>query len=348
MTVAATSTLTDIRTKIRRLVAAPSSVQLTDQVISDYINTFYLYDFPEHLQTLTLRTTYEFYTIPFVDAYPFPREQYRNLQPPFFVAGQQCYYSQNREQFFIVFPQVEFIENVSVGNGGAGAYTFNLTNTPVQQGYTYQTTVEIVAPPAGGPGGAANLASRVLISAVDANGNPVIARDLPNPTATPTIGGFVDQNGNALVGTINYVTGAVTITFGAAIPVGNTITTSYISTVASRPTGALFYGDNIFLRPIPDNVYHVQIDAYMFPAQVLANTNTPQLREWWQYLAYGAAIKILIDRQDMQSVQNLMPFFQEQQRLINRRNIVQNTNERTASIYSEQVNYPYGNGFYRF
>lgn len=344
MSAPATSTLGDITTKIRRLVAAPSATQLTDQTISEYVNNFYLYDFPEHLQTLTLRTTYEFYTTPFVDAYVFPREIYRNITAPVFIGGSQCFYSQNREQFYIVFPQVEFMQTVSIGNGTNGPYTLTLTNTPVLRGYTYPTTIEVLAPPAGGPGGRANLASRVLISAVNALGNPIIAKD-------NGVGGFVDANNNALVGAINYQTGAVTVTFNdlVGVPVGNSITASYISTTASRPTGVLFYGDILFLRPIPDNVYHFQIDAFMFPSQLLASaTDTPSLREWWQYLAYGAAIKILVDRQDMQSVQNIMPFFQEQQRLVNRRNIVQNTNERAATIYSEQVNYPYGNGFYRF
>lgn len=330
-----------VETKIRKLVGSPSPSQLTDQVIDDYINTFYLFDVPEHLQTLTLRTTYEFYTTPFVDAYAFPREQFRTIAAPLYIAGQQCFYSQNREQFYMVFPQNEFFENLSTGSGIAGPYSFTLTNTPVLRGYTYPTNVETVNPPVGGPGGTANLQSRVLISAVSATGAAIIAKD-------NGLGGFVDQANNPLVGTINYQTGAVTITFGAVVPGGNAISAQYISTNPARPTGALFYGDMFFLRPIPDNVYHVQVDAYMFPSQLLADNTNPELREWWQYLAYGAALKILTDRLDMDGVQRVMPFFQEQQKLVLRRTIVQNTNERTATIYSEQVNYPYGNGFYRF
>ncbi len=352
MTSPATSQLSDIITKVRKLTGSPSSNQLSDQDISNYINTFYLYDLPENLQLLTLRTTYEFYTTPNVDAYPFPREVYRDVCKPCYIAGYQALYSQSREQFYMIYPQLEFFENVATGTGVAGAtYTFTMTNVPVLPGYTYPTTKEVgynvntavySYPPAGGPGGSANLQSRVLISAIDATGKPIIAKDDGN-------GGFVDQSGNPYAtGTVDYVNGNVTIAFPGAVPSGNNISAQYIAIQQGRPVAMLFYGDMFFLRPVPDNVYHVQMDAYMFPAQLLAQTDNSQLREWWQYLAYGAALKILTDRLDMDGIQRIMPFFKEQQQLVLRRMIVQNTNERTASIYSEQNNYPYGNGFFQF
>ena len=47
--------LNTIRLKVRRLTARPSPNQISDQEIDDYINTFYVYDFPEHLRMLNLK-----------------------------------------------------------------------------------------------------------------------------------------------------------------------------------------------------------------------------------------------------------------------------------------------------
>jgi len=47
---ASLSKLESIRTKIRRLTRSPSSAQITNAQIDDYINTFVLYDFPEYIQ----------------------------------------------------------------------------------------------------------------------------------------------------------------------------------------------------------------------------------------------------------------------------------------------------------
>lgn len=344
------ATLGTIRSKIRRLTGSPSATQLSDTTIDDYVNTFYLYDMPEHLKTLTLRTSYVFFTTPNVDVYAFPREQYSDIVPPLYIAGYQSFFSQSREQFYRVYPQLDFLENLATGNGTAGPYNLTASNTPMMRGYTWQTTVNPPPTPAPAPNPTVlnpSLVSQVYITAVDAVGNAIIARDDGN-------GNFVDQVGNPLVGPplfpnfVNYTTGAIQITFGAAVPAGNQISVQYISVQPARPSGALFYGDNLFLRPIPDNVYKVQIDAYVLPTVFLNDAQRPQLSEWWQYIAYGAALKILTDRLDADGIQRVMPFFQEQQRLVLRRTIVQQTSERTSSIYADSIAFPYANDFGRF
>ncbi len=73
------------------------------------------------------------------------------------------------------------------------------------------------------------------------------------------------------------------------------------------------------------------------PSALLETNSIPALQEYWQYLAYGAAKKILEDRMDLESVQMIMPEFKKQENLVQRRTIVQYTNERTATIYTEQV-----------
>ena len=65
----ADSTLEAIIKKVRRLTRSPSVAQMSDDDIKEYVDTFVLYDFPEHLRLFTFKTTFTFYTEPNVDVY---------------------------------------------------------------------------------------------------------------------------------------------------------------------------------------------------------------------------------------------------------------------------------------
>ena len=104
----------------------------------------------------------------------------------------------------------------------------------------------------------------------------------------------------------------------------------------------------ITLRPVPDQSYLVEVNAFKKPTALLDAGESPELQQWWQYLAYGAAKKIFEDTQDLTGIQSLMGGFREQENLINRRNIVQRTNQRTATIYTEMTAFPWGAGRTQF
>lgn len=320
----APSDLAAIRPKARRLTGSPSVTQLTDVQLDEYINTFLIYDVPEHLRLFNLHVEYEFYTQPNIDAYQFPRNTFLTINPPIYIAGYQSMWSQSQEQFYRTYPQIQFLEQVASGDGTSGPYTFTLTDVPVLRGYT-------------APGTPTEIYSQVLISGVNAAGGNFLARD-------DGLGGWLDENDNALAGSINYVTGACSVTFSGAVT--GDVNAQYVPYVASRPQGMLFYNDIMFLRPVPDQAYQVSVQAYRSPAQLLASGEEPLLNEWWQYIAYGAAKKILEDRLDLDGVARVQPFLEEQQRLILRRTIVQQTNERTATIYTEQTQLPYNNSYW--
>ena len=74
-------TLADIRTKVRRITARPSAVQLSDSEIDKYINTFYVYDMPEHLKMESLRYNYQFTSTANIPAYDFPTDTYLTGMP---------------------------------------------------------------------------------------------------------------------------------------------------------------------------------------------------------------------------------------------------------------------------
>lgn len=91
------------------------------------------------------------------------------------------------------------------------------------------------------------------------------------------------------------------------------------------------------MRPIPDQVYKIEIEVQERPTELLSASRSPELEQWWQYIAYGAAKKIFEDRTDTDSIQVIMPEFKQQERLVLRRTINQQTQNRVQTIYTEQT-----------
>lgn len=148
-----------------------------------------------------------------------------------------------------------------------------------------------------------------------------------------TTGLLFYPNNPAPQGTINYVTGAYLITFPNPPAAGIAVNAQTVPYQPTMPQAILFYKDTFHIRPIPDQPYEVKIEAYIRPTELLALGQIPELAEWWQYIAYGAAKKIFEDRMDNESVQQIMSEFKEQELLIQRRTIMQQSNERTATIF---------------
>ena len=99
----------------------------------------------------------------------------------------------------------------------------------------------------------------------------------------------------------------------------------------------MYFQDYFTLRPVPDSAYRVEINTYRRPVDLLAvDGDDPEIAQWWQFLALGAAIKVLQDRQDTDSIENIAPFFEEQKQLVLQRTVKQQTPQRVGTIYSQQ------------
>ena len=352
-------TLATIQNKVRRITGRPSSSQITDAQINDYINTFYIYDMPEHLRLESLRVNYQFITTANIPVYDFPKEYYLTNMPPCYIAGYQTFISQERQNFFRINSQLNYMQqSVATGNGTAGPYAGTLINTPIVPGfkrnppgaYTGLTTDtlpkninwNVLVSGEGAPGAGGIAPTYTLID--DGMGN-LVSVDDPNGIGV----------GYTILGSINYITGAVAgISFvdstmaPAVIPAGNPINVQYIPYVASRPQTICFFQDQFLVYPIPDQAYTVSFEAYMYPTALMAQTDSPQLREWWQLLAFGAAQKIFEDNADFENMAKFRPLLDEQMRLVLRRTQQQYTSERTSTIYCEQTGYnqfPFNNGY---
>lgn len=362
--------LTAIQTKVRRLTRSPSAAQLTDADLNNYINTFVVYDFPEQIRTFNLRRPFSFVCNPFQDEYNTDilsfggnttnqlvnfQNLYITVHPPFYVAGFESFYTQDRTQFFRIYPKINNVlatANTGTNPASAGPYAgvINTQQLIAVPGFTQNLTL---------------LQNNILFNSIGTNGVGLSLVDIP---VVDPVSGYKTNNGNlfdpnsaayraALINppiaidpnnTINYITGVYNINFSANVQPGAVINSETVPVSTARPQAILFYNNMFTLRPVPDQAYSINFEVYQRPVALgdpalnLGYQMIPELEEYWQYIAYGASKKILEDRMDLESVQMIMPEFKQQERLCLRRTLIQHSNQRTATIYTENVGGMYG------
>lgn len=321
--------------KVRRLTRTPSMSQMPDSEIINYVNTAFLYDFPNNVHLESLYTTFSFYTEPYIDTYSTnmtdatnPMYDFKNIRlssaSPVYISGQKGWLSQSREQFYGRWPAVDQIFQVNIGDGVTTQFTGQYYSAPILQNQVVFSSVS-------------NLNAGLVLSdtpVVDAgtgvntqNGNFYVPNNAPvNPPIFTTP-----------ANTINYVTGVYTITFPIAPKNGAAINIQCYPYTPNQPTSLLYFDDSFILRPVPDQPYKITIEGYVQPSALINAGDAPKIDQWWQYLAFLAAKKILEDRTDYDSINQLMPGLMEQQLLVERRTLVQQGIQRSMTIYTDQT-----------
>src|SRR6266404_6610437 len=135
--------VSDIITYIRRIIKSPSNAQITDDLILDYINRFWMMDVDARIQLFDLKTTYQFQTSPGIDQYNMPLYNpqsetlgqpnqadigmfpvYQGFMGPAFINGIEMPFYTERNTFFNVYPDyIQPFLQAGTGNGTAGPYT---------------------------------------------------------------------------------------------------------------------------------------------------------------------------------------------------------------------------------
>jgi hypothetical protein len=331
---APSSTLQTIISKVRRITRTPSTDQLTDQEIGDYINTFVLYDMPDHLKLFDFKTTFTWYCNPYQDIYETdasvlpitdPLYNFSNLyisvHPPIYIAGYEAYYMQSREELFNQYPQLRTIVQIGTGDSVTTNFTGTLQSIPV-------------------------LAGKVQFSSITAANTGLSATDVPNNPFDGT-GNLIDTDTQLVIGTINYITGAYNITWATAPGASEVVYSQTVPYQPSRPTSIMYYDNKFTLRPVPDQPYAISMEVFKRPTALLDTvTSVPQLNEYWQYIAWGAAKKVFEDRMDSEHIQQLMPEFKQQEALILYKTVMQMKNERTKTIYTDSFDASGYNNFF--
>jgi len=145
-------------------------------------------------------------------------------------------------------------------------------------------------------------------------------------------------------GTVNYVTTSITVNFPVAPAAGTMINVWAAQYQVGRPYNLLFWNNEITIRPVPDNVYLVEVETFQTPSQFMNTTDSPILNQWSQYIAYGAAMEILRDRQDSEGVENLREGFMRQEALVLERQSVEEIGQPNITMFNSTQG-GYGTGW---
>lgn len=390
--------LSDIITYVRRIVKTPSNAVLTDNLIIDYINRFWIMDVDARIQLFDLKTKYQFQTQPGYDQYNMPLYAvqtqpgsqnisyypvYQGFLDPVYINGIQVPFQTDKTTFFNIWPNiVQQMNVVAIGNGTPGPYTFtfpiapnNSNIIPLSPPFQYilrghidiqgiiafannqgiyqdppfvsslQANTTIPAVPV------ANAFPAVYITSNGTDGSSIVVTDsgqflIGNQNYGLLMQQGVAANGNSIlsggysttVNTINYFTGQVNVTFPKSIPAGENINAQCFLFQCGLPRGVLFTNNTLIFRSPPDQQYLVELDAYLSPAGFLATNQAIQFGYMCEYIARGAARKILSDVGDVEQFQFYEPLFIEQERLVWKRSQRQFTASRTQTIYSQGIN----------
>lgn len=298
---------------------------------------------------------------------------YQGFEGPAYINGIQVPFQTQKNLFFNYWPNV--VQQINTVATGDGTNTYNFTfpvapgnqtplNTPLQyilrghvdnngvivnangsdiddpiQGSTINTSIPVTS-----------IIPAVYLTSIASDGTPITVSDsgqflesnlnyglLMQPGPAPYGNSALSGGYSTTVNTINYFTGEVNVTFPQAVPEGVSINAQCYLFQTGLPRGVLFYNNVLTLRSPPDRQYLVELDAYLSPAAYLTSSDAMQFAYMSEYIARGAARKILSDTGDVEQFMFYEPLFKEQEMLVWKRSQRQFTATRTETIYSQGV-----------
>lgn len=284
-------TLADIRTKVRAVTGSPSTDQITDAALNDYINNYYVFTMPFELKEQITDQFLSFKTTPGTDVYAFPGGYFTD-QPGAYADGFPLIFYQDPDVFYQDWPQQYAVDNIATGDGITMTFAGGLQNPPI-------------------------IIGTLFITADDPTGTQQLLQDAGNGTLT--------GDGS---GTINYLTGAYSVTFTNPPAATAVIYAKYQGYSANRPQGVLFFNNEFTFRPVPDQAYAIQMQGYIEPLMLVNDGDTPLQIEWGPLIAYGASVEVFSDRGDVENVDRYYPIFKRFENVALGRTIQQYTAEQ--------------------
>lgn len=268
----------DIKLKVREVTGRRSSTEMTDTELNRRVNQFYQFTFPAEVKIDREYTFYNLNTSPNQQTYAYPTG-FTNFVPPATMDRLSLLWYQDPAPFEQNNPQQITRLSQWSGDGVTVTFTTTVTGFPILPGSTIITdNVETFS---------------------DTN------------TTWTTSNVNLVSNGIG-TGTVNYSTGAISVTFGTAPVAGQTIYLSYTVFNAGRPTAVLSFNEQFKFFPVPDTVYRFQVQAYKIPDALVNDTDTPDLAQWGPCIAYGTARDIHADYAEMQRYQEVTALYKEQ------------------------------------
>lgn len=293
---------------------------------------------------------------------------YQGFLPPVRIQGINATWYTQRSEFFNLWPNyVQQQPNNAVGTGDINTVyqiniPFGLGNTTtinqqppnILRGHVDITGIissgspvdPIVGPNFNSRVPTTSVNSAIYFSSIDANGNNVVVADSGQFLENNVNCGLLMVPGQAPLGNtgfgtytttlnvINYVTGIAYVTFPVPIPLGQNISSQCLYYQPGLPRAMLYYNNTITLRNPPALQYLIELDAYLTPAAFLVSSQAIPFGYMAEYIARGAARKILSDTGDIEQFMFYEQFFKEQELLVWKRSQRQWTSSRTQTIYS--------------
>jgi len=257
-----TWTLSDIRQKVRKVTGRLTPGELSNSDLDVYINNYYTLTFPAELKLERKHTYYEFLTVPNTAWYNLPNSTYTNFEPPATVDFYSLLWFQDPNSFNVSSTQQITRLTPWTGDGSTVTFTTTVQAFPIMP------------------------ASTVITDNVEEFQDTSQTWTTSNVTLTGDLGGTA---------TINYSTGAISVTFNTAPANGQIIYLSYQQFQPGRPQAVLMYNNQFQFYPVPDTAYRFQVNAYQVVSELVNATDTPDLNEWGPCISYGASRDILAD-----------------------------------------------------
>ncbi len=357
-------TLANAVTKTRKLTGSSNGFQTTDSYIVQQMHSFYSYDLPAKFRSLKLKDIYTFTTNVGQDVYPFNSELYITVNQPCTCAKREIRFFTDPWTFYGSNFNWQQFTTFTSGDGTTGPYTGFTTANPLiasfnndpgtqanrnlffPQGRVQNILITANVIGTNGVGQTQNVTD-------DGQGNLIQIFQTSNSgdqeygwtyyrqyaSATPTVPGGA---------TINYQTGEIVgLVFAQAIPAGTPIQIQYNPKLFNIPLAIMFYQNQFTLCPVPDAGYTIELTCYRQPIQALLAADmsgNPELSEWWEILAVGAAKKIFEERLDSDGVMFIDKMLKERYDIIETRTYAQIGQQRIRTIYTDQLTDNYGTG----
>jgi len=318
------------------------------------------------------------YNMPLYDTQTEPGSQsiamypvYQGFVGPAYINGIPVSFQTQKQSFFNNFPNiVQYNQVLETGDGVTTSFSFTLPilsnfipiNPPINAILRGHVDISgIIAtglnvdPPIGTTLNTSIPSTSIFpafyITSTDTTGANIVVSDSGQFLNTNVNYGMLMQPGNAPFGysalgggystssnTVNYLTGEVNVNFTVAPANGANITVQCYYFQSGLPRSILFYNNTLTLRMPPSQQWLVELDAYLTPAAFLNTGSAIPFGYMAEYIARGAARKILADTGDIEQFQFYEPLFKEQETLVWKRSQRQWTATRTETIYSQGTN----------
>lgn len=293
-----------IQSTTRQISGQISNVSLTNTILNTYINNYYQFDLPRELKIEEFYVQYQFTLYPNQPVYTLPGAFVDNLafthvEPKLFLDGRALIYTQDTNYFYSLQPFSFSNETYGYGDGSTTTFAYTTQFSPI-----YSSTQSFTNPFGSG-------SNVVITAAVTTETSTVNAYETFSDTPTSSTSGTLTSNLGG-TGTINYLTGAVSITFNTAPVNGTAIAITYHYQQLGVPYIVLFYNRQFIFFPSPATAYQARIDAFQQPLALVEPTDAPLKQEWGDIICCGAALKILRDFGQLDKYREVEIYFKKE------------------------------------